>query len=271
MKRADRLNVEGSCLFKDVLHLNAVLADDIGIVSSRVIEEDLLKIIFIRENARVDRAKRSECIRTEERSVRLVICKHDLRPVDHRSKDEPECVRACLKRLLVLDDDSPDLCSLREEVREHLEGLCISDEREIRIHGGHRRDLRAVVRLHVQDHQIIEAPSVKDRAQIFEILIRDGDIGSVEDDRLLIEDRVAVVGYSVRKREKILKERQTSVASTDPEGICSDFLYIDHKNLHVFHFVYFIQYTSKSLSKKQKIPCNHSMPVPGLHAVAADK
>ena len=95
--------------------------------------------------------------------------------------------------ILLLDDLTLDGGCLREEIIQHLEGLRVADQCEIRIHGCDSCDLRAVVRLHVKDYEIIERSVSESGAQIFEILVGDGDVGSVKYQRLLVENDIAVI------------------------------------------------------------------------------
>ena len=60
VQRADELDVDLGSLLQDSLDLCAVLADDIGIISSRVIEIVLLEVVIISEDAGFERAECAE-------------------------------------------------------------------------------------------------------------------------------------------------------------------------------------------------------------------
>ena len=171
VQRADELDVDLGSLLQDGLYLCAVLADDICIIPSRVIEIVLLEVVIISEDAGFERAECAERVCGEECACRCVICEHSFRPVDHRSHDECKCMRAGRQCISLFDDDFLHICRLREVVLHHLECLDISDQSEFRMHSCHCRDLRAVVRLHMKDNEVIKRTAVQRRFKIFEILV----------------------------------------------------------------------------------------------------
>ena len=62
VERAEGKDFKGRCLLKQGLYGRTVLADDIGIISSGVIQPVTFKINLIREQVAVHGAERAECI-----------------------------------------------------------------------------------------------------------------------------------------------------------------------------------------------------------------
>ncbi len=139
--------------------------------------------------------------------------------MDHRSADEGEGVLSGRQGIALLDHELLLILQLREELIQEGEGLHAADQRDVGEGTNDVGDLRAVIRLHVQDHQVLGLSAGKHRIEILPVLLRDGDIGGIKQGDLLIEDHVAVVGDAVREREQVFKEFKSAVGRADPDGI----------------------------------------------------
>ena len=71
----------------------------------------------------------------------------------------------------------------------------------------------------MQNHKIVRLLLSENRMKIFQILICNADVRSVEERDLLIKNNIAVIGNAVRQREKILEQGKTAIASANPDGI----------------------------------------------------
>ena len=85
-----------------------------------------------------------------------------------------------------------------------------------------------MVGLHVKDHEIVRCLAFQRGLEILKILVRDRDVCGVEQDGLLVLDDIAVVCDAVRQREQVLKQRESPVASADPEDILRGLVNVDH-------------------------------------------
>ena len=81
VQRADGLNVQSGSLFKDSLYLRAVFADNADIIAAGFVIPVFLHI---------QGAELSEAVCGEEYFVCAVICHHNFRPVNHRSKHKSQ-------------------------------------------------------------------------------------------------------------------------------------------------------------------------------------
>ena len=177
---ADHLDLHSSELLDGVLHLGTVPSDDVGVVPPRLLQIIAVEVHLVGEQRSGDGLERSECIRREQDLAALVVCEHDLRPVDHHGEDEPQDVGSDGEGVPVLHHDRVLRCDVVEVV-QHLEGLRVADDRDLGIRLQNLGDAGAVVRLHVVDHQIVQVPSGQRVAQIPPELGSYGGVHGVEE------------------------------------------------------------------------------------------
>ena len=134
----------------------------------------------------------------------------------HRSCHKAEAVLSGLQHVAFLDHLPLYVRQLREELLHEIEGLCAAHDGDIGIQTQHIAQLGAVIRLHVQHHQIVGLLPVQSCLQILQILICDGDIRCVKHGDFLVHHHIVVVGDAAGQREQILKARKAPVARADP-------------------------------------------------------
>ena len=181
MERAYDRDVEPGGFLEQRLHGSAVFSDDAEIVSSRFARPVLV---------RVERAELAERIRREEDLVFCVVSHHDLRPVNHRRKDEIQLMLAERESVAVFDgkrifDEIPAV-----EVLYHRESLVVADYHGVGISCGKFRDARRVVGLHVLNYEIIGLPAGERRFEIFEPFGGEVPVHRVHDGNLFVENDI---------------------------------------------------------------------------------
>ena len=98
----------------------------------------------------------------------------------------------------------------------------------------------------MENNEVIEWTAVQGCLKVLEILVRDGNIGCIENNCLLIEHNIAVVRDALREREQILKKSQPSVAAADPVNVLGYFLDIDHNTSSILIFMIQVIYNCMS-------------------------
>ena len=186
VKRTDDLYRIGGELFQDGLHLCAVFAHYVEIVSAR----------FARPVIRLvdKRAEFAESVRREQRLVLAFVAHHDLGPMHHGSGDEGELVLAERELVsLLYHKFARELHTI--EVAEHIKHFPASDHRDFGVFRGKGGDSRRVIGLHVRDDEVIGLSAVKRVLDIFEPLRYLRLIHGVHDRCLLVRDDVGVVAH----------------------------------------------------------------------------
>ena len=233
MERAQILNVKAGRLLQDCSHLRPVLADDVGIVSSCLIQVISVKIDLIREQGSVQRAEGAERVCGEQDAAGRIIGHHDLRPVDHRSIHERQCMRAAAEGVPFLHDLRHAIHVKCEILLHHDSQLLVADDLHIRVAADKLFKSRAVVRLHMMDHDIVKMAAVQ---AFFNILKKHGAhsrIDRIKEYSLLVKEQIRVVGDSSRYRIDSLKHRQAPVIRADPEQVLCHI----SEAIHIFSFL----------------------------------
>ena len=137
----------------------------------------------------------------------------------HRRHDEREGVLAEADRVALVYDDGAGVNVKGEEVADHLADLLVADDLRFRMAQHHVAEGLGVVRLHVMDDDVVERAAVEHVFEVFEELAGDGVIDGVEQDGLLVQHDVRVVGNAAGNGVDALKQRQTAVRRADPEQI----------------------------------------------------
>ena len=160
MQGAEHFDIKTRKLLHAGLGLVAVLADDVGVVAAGIIEVNALEVTLVRVDAGVHRTEGAEDIRGEERACRLVIAHEDLRPVHHRRHVMHKLMMPGVQDIAVFHDLLFVFHGRDIKLVQELEGLCVADEDHLREHVQDVLDLRAVVRLHVMQHEVIQLSAV---------------------------------------------------------------------------------------------------------------
>ena len=150
MEGADNGNVQPGGLFKNALHLWAVLAHNIGIIAPALIQILIHEVTLVGKEAAVKRAEGTESIGGEKDLFRLVVTHHNLRPVDHRCHDKGELMASERKNASLLDNIHPAAqVYIPEKLGKHGLNFIVADDAGLRMaeHEGLHRG--GVIRLHV--------------------------------------------------------------------------------------------------------------------------
>ena len=218
VERTDDLDIQTRRLFEQVLHLRAVLADDADVVTSCLASPVLVD---------VESAEFAEAVSGEEHLVLCVVGHHDLGPVNHRSGDEAERVGAELEGVAFLDDDSSVLKLGAEEVAHHRERLCGRYDRRVGIVLHEVENIRAVVRLHVLDDQVVGLSVAESFLEVVEPFVGELAVNGVHDRDLPVDNHIGVVRHAVGNDILTLKQVNFVVVHADITDVVGD----------VFHFV----------------------------------
>ena len=222
VQRADHGDVQLLRLFQQRLHLRAVLADDVGVVAPGVIQALGLEVQLVGKDVSVQRAEGAEGVRGIQHLVGGVEGHHDLRPVDHRGHDKGEGVAACGQGVALLHQRRAAVDVEGEVVPDHRQRLGVADDPDVGVAQHQLAHRGAMVRLHVVDHQVIQAARPE---QVFEVLkehLADAPVHGVDQRGLLVQHQIGVVGDAVRDRVDVFKQRQTPVAAAHPVHILCD-------------------------------------------------
>ena len=218
VERADDLDIQTRRLFEQVLHLRAVLADDADVVASRLASPVLVD---------VESPEFAETVSGEEHLVLRVVGHHDLRPVNHRSRDEAESMGAKFEGVALFDDDSSVLKLGAEEVAHHRERLCGGYDRRVGIVVHEVENIRAVVRLHVLDDQVVGLFVTERFLEVVEPLMGEIAVNGVHDRDFPVDNHIGVVRHAVGNDILTLKQVNFMVVHADITDVVSN----------VFHFV----------------------------------
>jgi len=90
------------------------------------------------------------------------------------------------------------------------------------------RDQGAVIRLHMLDDHIVQIPAIQRDMEILQKELSDRFIDGVEQDSLLVQQQVGVVGHAVWDGMLIFKTRDAAVIRTNKEEVFSDFSDVVH-------------------------------------------
>ena len=166
-----------------------------------------------------ERTEGAESVGGEQYFIRRVVGHHDLGPVDHRGHDEGEVVPAGAQRVTLSHNVQPGVEVGVEVVLQHRLDLCIADDGRLRVFRGDVADGRGVVRFHVGDDKVVEFPVSQLVGKVLEEAVADGLVNGVEQDGLLVFNKVGVIRHAVGHAVDALEEREAPVIRTYPDHI----------------------------------------------------
>ena len=139
--------------------------------------------------------------------------------MNHGRHDKVQCMLSGRESLSLFYNDLLPFQIKTEELVDHGESLRVADDLYIRIAQDEFFDHGTVIRFHMVDNKVVKAASVKNCLDILKELAPDCIIRRIEQNRLLIHQKIGVVGYSVFEREDVLKQFDSAVAASDPVQI----------------------------------------------------
>ena len=229
VQRADHGDVQLGGLLQHGLDLRAVLADDVGVVAPGLVQILDEEIGLVVEEAAVQRAEGAEGVGGEEDLVGEVIGHHDLGPVDHGGHDEGEIVLAGGEGVALLHQDGALGEIAAQKLLHHGLDLGVADDLGLGIAAQQQLLGGGVVRLHVLHHQVVQLPPVQGVGHVFQKDAVHGLVHRVEEDGLLIEKQIGVIGDAVGHAVDALEAGQTPVVRADPDQVVGDFSCAVHK------------------------------------------
>ncbi len=213
MQRADGANRELLRLFKQRLHLYAVLAHNVQVISARL--SCPVRIRVTQEF--FHRAKTAKSVCREKNLLAALIAHHDLWPVNHRRHEEGKRV-AAERQCISLSNNYPAGCRhcvRAEELLKECKGFCIAYKLHVRVFFHQNRHICRVIRLHVGDNEIVRRSAAKAGFQIFQPGFRSTRVHRVHHGNLFIQNQVGIIADACRHRILALKKIQLGIVKAD--------------------------------------------------------
>ena len=194
-----------------------------------------VKVHLIGEQGAVQGTESAEGVGGEEDLRRFIISDHDLRPVDHGGHNESEAVSAGREAGLFIHHLHRVKILSREEVLQHGDHLAVGDDGGLRVAQQQLADRGGVVRLHVLDHEIIQAPAGQHMVDVFKKDPADRVVHRVEQNGFLVQQQIGIVGHAVGDGIDALEQGQPPVIAAHPYQIVGHISCAVHKHfLHLF-------------------------------------
>ena len=209
------LDIHRSGFCQDILHLLAVLADDVAVIASCIREPVLLKVHLVGKEIAVKRAEAAEGIRGKQRAGNRVIGHHDLGPVDHRRHDKGQRMPADVQGVAFPNQNAAVGNIAGKKLVQDQRGRQRADHLGVRIAHQHLGNGGAVVRLHVVHNEIVQISPVQHRREVFKELTGHRAVHRVHQNRLFVQDHIGVVRHAAWDGIHVLKQLDTAVAHAD--------------------------------------------------------
>ena len=208
----------------------AVFAHDVAVIPAGVCQPIPVKIQLVVEQAAVQRAKAAKGIGGKQDLLAFFISHHHFGPMDHGGGVEPQGVGAQLQGLPFFDHDRAVGQVHIVKLLHQAKGLGIAHHLHLGVPQHQLFDVGAVVRLHVVDHQIVQAAACQGMLNVFQELPPNGGIHRIHHSGLIVQDQIGIVGHPPRDGKQVLKQRQTPVAAADPDDMVGDLPCAMHGN-----------------------------------------
>ena len=207
MQRRNDGDVQRRGLLEHVLHLHAVLAHDADVVAAGLRHPVLLN---------VQRAELAEAVGREQYLLAALVAEHDLRPVDHRRKDEVQLVRAQAQRAAVGSRQrAAGQVEPFKELAHHGQRLRRGDNGGLRVNFQEFGNVGRVVGLHVVDDEIVRLAAVQRGGDIAQPFVREVRVDSVEHGGFFVQNDVGVVRHAARHLVLAFKQVNGVVVDAD--------------------------------------------------------
>ena len=108
------------------------------------------------------------------------------------------------------------------ELADHVDGLAVAHDPGLRVAEHQVAQSGGVVGLHVVDEDIVQLPAAEGVLQILQELGLDAPVHCVEEDGLLIQEEIGVVGHPPGDGMSGLKDGVLTVVGADPDQIVGD-------------------------------------------------
>ena len=115
------------------------------------------------------------------------------------------------------------------ELLQHGADAVAADDDGLRMAQQHLADRAGVVRLHVVDDEIVELAPGQNVVDVLEEYLADRRIDRVEQDGLVVEQQIGIVGNSVRNGVNALEHGKSAVIPADPPEILQNLADTVHK------------------------------------------
>ena len=216
--------------FQNCLHLRAVFADDVRVVTAGFIDVFDKEVGLIVEQPPVQRSKGAEGICGEQGLVRQVIGHHHFRPVHHRGHDKGQ----------LMAPDGNDIAFLyqinfvrkvsKEELPQHgfdfrvAKNTCFGIAQQKALNGG------GMVRLHMGDEKVIQLPPAKSVSHVFKENFIHGFVNRVEQDCFFIQKEIRVITDAFGNAVNPFKAEEAAIIGADPDQVIMDFSCAMHES-----------------------------------------
>ena len=115
-----------------------------------------------------------------------------------------------------------------EELAYHIGSLGVGDDFSLRVAQNSLLYGGSVVGLQVVDDYVVELAAGKGCGYVVHKLRHHGEVGAVEQHRLLVKQHIAVVRNSTRDGIDVLEQGETAVARTHINQVVGNFSYVMH-------------------------------------------
>ena len=184
--------------------------------------------MLVREELAVQGTEGAESVGGEEHAVGQVKGHHGLRPVDHGRVHEGHGVGA----------EAPGVAFLHFGDLLGLDGEAELAEDDDRLRGGddlHFRpaeqdllDGSGVIGFHVVDDHVVQGAAPEHGLDVFNELASHGPVRGIEENGLLVQQHVGVVGDAVVKGMDIFEQGQAVIIRADPVEVVCHFAVVIH-------------------------------------------
>ena len=219
VERGNRIQGQPREFFQCGLYLRTELADDVGVIASRLVFERARIVGLIGKNMAVDGPEGAERIGREQRAGRSFIRYGDFRPVYHRHGERLQRMSAEADSFAFFYLGIIVRLRLPVKLLEELECRLIADESDGRIAFEDFQQGRAVIGFHMVDEYVVELPSVEQSRQVVEKLRSNRVVYGVDDGCFVVIDEEGVVADALRNRKQIFKSLRRPVVAADPVNV----------------------------------------------------
>ena len=189
VERTDDFNVKLRRFFEQRLSLRAEFADYADVVSPCLAVPVLLG---------VKRAEFAESVCGKKHLVLAVIACHNLRPMNHRSKDKGQRMGAEGERFAVLNGNLFVFERERKIIFHHCKGLCVGNDFCVRKSFNKFFNACRMIRLHMVNDKIVGSFSSRCGLDVLNPFIAESAVNAVRNGNFFVKDHIGIICHSVR-------------------------------------------------------------------------